>query len=138
MGGRGTYAIGNNVPYTYETVAKIEGVKVLEGIGSKHSLPEEAHLSQAYIKLYPDGKFKEMRCYDKDHYLILEIAYHPEPKISSNRQPVFHYHLYNRKFERTHAIKMTKAMYKHFKKFFVGISKKGISPTYKQKGEKNK
>jgi hypothetical protein len=32
MGGRGTYAAGNNVPYTYETVGKIEGVKVLQGL----------------------------------------------------------------------------------------------------------
>ena len=30
MGGRGTYASGNNVSYTYETVGKIEGVKVLQ------------------------------------------------------------------------------------------------------------
>ncbi|MDY5439525.1 MAG: hypothetical protein SPG06_01970 [Eubacteriales bacterium] len=30
MGGRGTLAIGKSVAYTYETVDKIEGVKVLE------------------------------------------------------------------------------------------------------------
>ena len=30
MGGRGTFAAGKNVAYTYETVGKIEGVKVLE------------------------------------------------------------------------------------------------------------
>ena len=28
MGGRGTFAAGKNVAYTYETVDKIEGVKV--------------------------------------------------------------------------------------------------------------
>lgn len=33
MGGRGTYASGNAVPYTYETIGKIEGVKILQGIG---------------------------------------------------------------------------------------------------------
>ena len=32
MGGRGTYAIGNNVTYLYNTVGKLEGVKVLKGI----------------------------------------------------------------------------------------------------------
>ena len=31
MSGRGTFAIGNNVDYTYETIDKIEGVKVLSG-----------------------------------------------------------------------------------------------------------
>lgn len=33
MGGRGTYAIGNNVEYTYKTVGKIDGIKVLKGFG---------------------------------------------------------------------------------------------------------
>ena len=39
MGGRGTFASGNNVAYSYETVGKIEGVKVLQGLGQKHDLP---------------------------------------------------------------------------------------------------
>ena len=81
MGGRGTYAVGNMVVYTYQTVGKIEGVKVLSGLDGKHGLPEEAHTSSAYIKLKPDGTFHEMRIYDKDHYLVFELAYHPEPKI---------------------------------------------------------
>ena len=32
MGGRGTFAAGNPVPYTFETVDKIDGVKVLQPI----------------------------------------------------------------------------------------------------------
>ena len=32
MGGRGTFASGNNVAYNYAMVGEIEGVKVLEGI----------------------------------------------------------------------------------------------------------
>ena len=40
MGGRGTFASGNNVAYSYETVGKIEGVKVLKGIAGKHSYPK--------------------------------------------------------------------------------------------------
>ena len=75
MGGRGTFAAGNSVAYTYKTVGYVEGVKVLQGLNGKHSLPEEAHSSSAYIKLKPDGTFHEMRIYDKDHYLIKEIAY---------------------------------------------------------------
>ena len=80
MGGRGTFAAGNPVPYNYQTVGTIGGVKVLVGIGGKHSLPEEAHSSSAYIKLKSDGTFHEMRIYDRDHYLVKEIAYHREPK----------------------------------------------------------
>lgn len=63
MGGRGTFASGNNVAYTYKTVGKINGVKVLKVIGGKHSLPEESHTSNVYIKLKPDGSFREMRIY---------------------------------------------------------------------------
>ena len=32
MGGRGTFASGNNVAYSYETVGKYEGDKILKGI----------------------------------------------------------------------------------------------------------
>lgn len=121
MGGRGTFAIGNIVAYTYETTGKIEGVKVLSGINGKHSLPEESHSSTAYIKLKPDGTFHEMRIYDKDHYLKYEIAYHPEPKIEPKGVPILHYHVYDRDFSRSKAIKMPKAMKKHFAKYFIGV-----------------
>ncbi len=46
-----------------EDIGKINGVKVLKGIGGKHSLPEESHTSNVYIKLKPDGSFHEMRIY---------------------------------------------------------------------------
>ena len=121
MGGRGTFAAGNPVAYTYNTVDIIAGVKVLKGIDGQHSLPEESHSSFAYIKLKPDGTFHEMRIYDKDHYLKYEIAYHPEKNIDPSRRPVLHYHVYNREFERSGAIKMTKAMKKYFKKYLKGV-----------------
>jgi hypothetical protein len=121
MGGRGTFAIGNIVAYTYSTTGKIEGVKVLTGLNGKHGLPEEAHSSYAYIKLKPDGTFHEMRIYDKDHYLKYEIAYHSEPSIDSSRKPVLHYHTYGRDFSRSKARKMPKAMKKHFRKYLKGV-----------------
>ena len=96
MGGRGTFAIGNNVAYTYETVDLIEGIKVLRGLGQKHDLPVEAHSSTAYILLYPDGRFKMYREYDKDHYLVKEIAYHPESNLTGHNKPVIHIHEYAR------------------------------------------
>lgn len=121
MGGRGTFAAGNIVAYTYQTVGKIEGVKVLSGMNGKHGLPEEAHSSYAYIKLKPDGTFHEMRVYDKNHYLKFELAYHPEPKLDPSRKPVLHFHEYDRHFNRTVAKKATKAMKKHFKKYLKGV-----------------
>ena len=133
MGGRGTFAAGNSVPYSYQTVGTIEGVKVLQGIDGKHSLPESAHSSHAYIKLKPDGTFHEMRVYGKDHVLQLEIAYHPEPSLTGDRQtPVLHYHTYDDRFSknktgafnRSSAALLPSEMKEKYRKFFKGV--KGI------------
>lgn len=130
MGGRGTFAAGNPVPYSYQTVGFIEGVKVLEGIGGEHSLPASSHSSTAYIKLKPDGTFHEMRVYDKNHILTLEIAYHPEQSLTGDRKtPVLHYHAYdenfsktkNHGFERTKAKLLTAEMKEKYKKYFKGV-----------------
>ncbi len=124
MGGRGTFASGKSVAYTYETVGKIEGIKVLKGINGKHSLPEESHLSGSYIKLKPDGTFHEMRIYDKNHYLVKEIAYHPEKSLTGNNfTPVLHYHTYDKNFNRSDAILLSKDNkdFDLFKKYFKGV-----------------
>lgn len=75
MGGRGTFAVGNNVLFTYKTVGKIGGIKILEGLVGKHGLPEEAHSSFAYISLYNDGRVKQIRVYGKDHTSSVDIEY---------------------------------------------------------------
>ena len=123
MGGRGTFAAGNPVPYSYQTVGTIDGVKVLVGTGGKHSLPEEAHSSSAYIKLKSDGTFHEMRIYDKDHYLVKEIAYHREPKISDNRTDnVLHVHEYPRNdFKNRTTRPITADEIKKNRRFFKGV-----------------
>lgn len=130
MGGRGTFAAGKSVPFTYKTVGFVDGVKVLEGIGGKHGLPESAHSSYAYIKLKPDGTFHEMRFYDKNHVLYLEIGYHPEKSLTGNTHTnVLHYHTYDPSFSkskegnggRSKATKVTAAMRRHFKQYFVGV-----------------
>ncbi len=125
MGGRGTFAAGNYVGYTFETVGKIEGVKVLKGLGGKHGLPEEAHSGNAYIQLKPDGTFHELRLYDKQHYLTLEIAYHPEPKISGSRtKNVLHVHEYERdNFKSRTTRPITQQEYEKYKKYFKGVPK---------------
>lgn len=124
MGGRGTFASGNNVAYTYETIGKIEGVKVLRGIGGKHSLPDEAHSSSAYIKLKPDDTFHEMRIYDKNHYLVKEIAYHPEPNLNGGNKTenVLHIHEYKcDNFKDRKPRLMTPEEIKIYKKYLKGV-----------------
>lgn len=125
MGGRGTYAIGKNVPFTYKTVDKIENIKILQGINGKHSLPEESHSSTAYIKLKPDGTFHEMRIYDKNHYLIKEIGYHPEPQLNDGNRSenVLHVHDYPEKnnFKNRKPHRITKEEYKKYKKYLKGV-----------------
>ncbi len=132
MGGRGTFAAGNSVAYSYETIDKIEGIKVLHGIGGKHGLPESAHSSEAYIKLKPDGTFHEMRFYNKDHVLFMEIAYHPEQSLTGNRHtPVLHYHIYDSRFSqnatgafsRSSASRLTDEMKQNYKKYFKEVKK---------------
>lgn len=131
MGGRGTFAAGIAVAYTYETVGFINGIKVLKGMQgtNAHSLPESSHSSNAYIKLYPDGTFHELRLYDDKHRLYMEIAYHTENQLGKGK--VLHYHTYtpgfsetkNGPFDRSDAIKITQDMpiYKKYKDVFKGV-----------------
>ena len=96
MGGRGTFASGNPVPYTYQAVDLIEGIKVLVGIEGKHGLPEEAHTSSAYISLHPDGRVKQLRLYNADLTAKTDIEYsvhqgklslHAHDYVDGVRQP---------------------------------------------------
>lgn len=124
MGGRGTFASGNSVLYTYETVGKIEGVKVLQKLDKKASggLPEESHSSSAYIMLNKEGNFRMYREYDQNHYLRFEIAYHPEKNIDPSRKPVLHVHEYKpNDFSDRRARPLTNEEYKKYKKFFKGV-----------------
>ena len=124
MGGRGTFASGRSVAYTFETVGYIEGVKVLRGLNGKHGLPEEAHSSLAYITLKPDGTFHEMRIYDKEHYLVKEIAYHPEPGLNNGNRSenILHVHEYQRdNLKDRKARLITESEYKKYKKYFKGV-----------------
>ena len=110
MGRRGTFAAGKNVDYTYKTVDYIEGVKVLQGLNGKHGLPESSHSNNAYIKLKPDGTFHEMRIYDDNHALIMEIAYHPEKSLTGNNHtPVLHYHTYDERFSKNATSSFTRS-----------------------------
>ena len=124
MGVRGTFAAGKNVAYTYETVGKIEGVKVLEKTNKNANggLPEEAHSSTAYIMLNKNGDFRMYREYDENHYLRFEIAYHVEPSIDPSRKPVLHVHEYQPdNFRNRKPRPLTSEEYKKYKKYFKGV-----------------
>lgn len=125
MDGRGTYAAGRTVPYAYETVGMIDGIKVLRGIGEKHDLPVEAHSSEAYIQLYSDGNFKMLRFFDREHYLTFEVGYHPETTLDKSRKPILHVHEYpvHDDFSKRTTRLMNEEEYKKYKKYFGGVTR---------------
>lgn len=103
MGGRGTYASGKDVEYTYESIGEIGGIKVLVPIGKGSlSLPEESHSSSSYISLDKNGVFKQLRVYNEKHEAIFEIGYHNEPKLIKGVGKVLHVHIYNKPGEINH------------------------------------
>lgn len=120
MGGRGTFANGKNVGYTYETVGLIEGVKVLQGVNGKHNLPEESHRSKAYILTDSNGKFVRYREFNSDHTSKFDIDYHPEKRISGNYYPIFHIHEYKKGVRAPLGRVLTDGEYAKYKKYFKG------------------
>ena len=62
------------------------------------------------------------REYDDNHYLRLEIGYHPEPTIDPSRKPVLHIHEYRPdNFSDRKARPLTRQEYEKYKKFFRGL-----------------
>ena len=129
MGGRGTFAAGNNVPYSYETVGTIDGVKILQPIDKKKSykLPEESHTAKnSYVLLDKDGVFHQYREYDSNHRVILEIGYHPEKGLGKG--DVLHIHVHRKpgidfhSDPSTEKRKLTRKEYQKYKRFFKGVS----------------
>lgn len=127
MGGRGTFAAGKSVAYSYHTVAKIDGVKVLQPNDSAKSLklPEEAHLSSSYILLDKEGVFHQYREYNSAHEVTLEIGYHHEPALGKG--DILHIHIYkkagidNHNAPTTIKRKLTRDEYLKYKKYFKGV-----------------
>lgn len=128
MGGRGTYSRGNRVAYTYVTVDKIYGVKVLQPKDDRKALklPEESHRAETrYLLLDKNGVFHQYREYDKNHKVILEIGYHHEKGLGEG--DVLHIHIHQKpgvEFHRdfsTKKRKLTRGEYAKYKKFFIGV-----------------
>lgn len=127
MGGRGTFATGNNVAYTYQTVDKIDNVKVLMPKDSTKSLklPEEAHSSSSYVLLDKDGVFHQYREYNSSHQVTLEIGFHTEPALGKG--DILHIHIFKKAGIDFHNApttikrKLTIDEYLKYKKFFKGV-----------------
>lgn len=127
MGGRGTYASGINVPFSYKTVGKIGNVKIIESLDPKRSLklPEEAHSSSSYILLDKKGVFHQMRFYNENHEATFEIGYHNEASLGKGK--ILHVHIYKTAGNLSHktaekfAIGPGNEYYEKYKKYFRGI-----------------
>ena len=101
MSSRGSYAVNGHVTINEYATIYVDNVggKILEGTSPKsHSLPDYAHTpNSVYAKLKPDGKtLHEMRFYNDKGNPIIEIAYHPEPKINNGDREtsIVHFHIY--------------------------------------------
>jgi len=128
MGGRGTFAVGRNVAYTYETVGFIDGVKILRPMDERKALklPEEAHSSSSYVLLDRDGVFHQYREYNSNHEVVLEVGYHHEKALGKG--DILHIHIHQKpgidyhKDPTTAKRKLTKEEYQRYKKYFKGVS----------------
>lgn len=129
MGGKGTYSLGKSPDYIYETVGKIDGVKVLEPIDKTKTfkLPEESHTAgNHYVLLNKGGIFRQYREYDNDHQLVFEIGYHPEPKLGKGN--VLHVHIHKTPGIEHHSsaeqykIDPGHPIYEKYKNLFVGVT----------------
>lgn len=129
MGGRGTYSNGFSPQYQYETVGKIEGVKVLQPKDKSKNLklPEESHTAEnAYVLLDRNGVFHQYREYNSNHEVVLEIGYHHEKSLGDG--DVLHIHIHKlpgidyHNDITTEKRKLTIAEYRHYKKFFKGVT----------------
>lgn len=131
MGGRGAYTEGKQKNYVYETIDKTNGVKILVPIDKmlSHSMPAEAHKSNAYIILdKKHGEFRQYREFNENHLPILEIGYHFESGLSENGKNVFHVHEYSKPGieNRQKGRLMTPEEVNKYKKYFKGISQRQV------------
>ncbi|MBR2693078.1 MAG: hypothetical protein IKE69_02590 [Thermoguttaceae bacterium] len=128
MGGNGTYSIGHSPEYTYETVGKIDGVKILKPKDPRKQfkLPEESHSPNArYVLLDKDGVFHQYREYNENHQVVLGIGYHHEPSLGKG--DVLHVHIDTIPGVEWHtdaqkyAIGPGDQYYEKYKQFFKGV-----------------
>ncbi len=128
MGGNGTYSLGLSPEYSYETVGKIDGVKILKPKDPRKmaKLPEESHSPNArYVLLDKDGIFHQYREYNENHQVVFEIGYHYERSLGKG--DVLHVHVHTipgvegHTDARKYAIGPGDQYYEKYKRFFKGV-----------------
>lgn len=121
MSSRGSVTADGHVPTTeYQTVKEVFDAKVLVGRAKRfHGLPDYSHSpNRIYIKEDHKGNLREMRIYGNDKKPVLEIAYHPEPKLSNgSRESVLHFHFFDEDLGRKPAMKITSEIKEKYKKY---------------------
>lgn len=131
MGGRGAYTEGKQQNYVYETVDKVDDVKVLAPVNKvlSHSMPAEAHSSSSYIILdKKNGEFRQYREFNDNHLPIFEVGYHFESGLSENGKNVFHIHEFSKPGidNRQKSRLMTPKEISKYKKYFKGVTQQQI------------
>lgn len=131
MGGRGAYTQSKQEEYIYISPEKIEGIKVLIPTkdGQSHSMPAEAHSSNAYVVLDKEnGVFRQFREFNDNHLPTFEVGYHNESGLSENGKAVFHIHEYAHPGIdfRQKSRYMTPDEISKYRKYFKGISQHEI------------
>lgn len=125
MGSRGSkyQDLNKEEKRNYFVAGYVLDAKILVGKDKRfHSLPEVSHSSDVkYIKLNPDGTFKEMRIY-KDHKVWLEIGYHGESLAKKNK--ILHAHNINGEFYKEHpkARHLTEEEFIQYSPYFIGLN----------------
>ncbi len=127
MGGRGTFAAGNPVPYSYQTVGKIDGIKIVNPMDKSKALklPEESHSSTGYVLYDKDGIFHQYREYNENHEVVLEIGYHHEASLGKGDILHAHIHRLPGIDHHSEAVKVIlhpgDSLYEKYKKLFKGV-----------------
>lgn len=127
MSSRGSVIANGHVTtteYQLKDGKMVYDAKVLVGTTKRHhSLPDYSHSPcSIYIKENSDGSFREMRIFDKNRFPVLEIAYHPEKKLTGNQSSsVLHYHTFGSDLRRKDAEGLSATLhpdiYKKYKKY---------------------
>ena len=80
MSSRGAYTKNGHVTTDeYKSTGYVldPNAKILVGNNGRHGLPDYSHTpNRIYIKLSHDNTLRELRQYDENGHLVLEIAYH--------------------------------------------------------------
>ncbi|MBR6880287.1 MAG: hypothetical protein IKN14_04315 [Clostridiales bacterium] len=124
MSSRGAYTKNGHATtdeYTSTGYVLDPNAKILVGNNGRHGLPDYSHTpNRIYIKLSHDNTLRELRQYDENGHLVLEIAYHSEKSLDKDlSKRVLHYHTYDQDLNRSPAILLTKddPIYKKYYKY---------------------